>query len=42
VYIPSALLVVGAAVFKSEWLPFAVAIAAVLAGVKLFNGNGRM
>ncbi|KAB8069540.1 NADH-cytochrome b5 reductase 1 [Aspergillus leporis] len=41
VYIPSALLVVGAAVFKSEWLPFAVAIAAVLAGVKLFNGNGQ-
>ncbi|KAF7595384.1 NADH-cytochrome b5 reductase [Aspergillus hancockii] len=41
VYIPSALLVVGAAIFKSEWVPFAVAIAAVLAGVKLFNGNGQ-
>ncbi|ODM20683.1 NADH-cytochrome b5 reductase 1 [Aspergillus cristatus] len=39
VYIPSALLILGTFLVKQEWLPFAVAIAAVLGGVKLFGGS---
>lgn len=36
VYIPSALLIGGAAVFKAEWIPFAVAAAAALGGLQFF------
>ncbi|OJJ85354.1 cytochrome b5 reductase family protein [Aspergillus glaucus CBS 516.65] len=39
VYIPSALLILGTFLVKQEWLPFAVAIAAVLGGVKLMGGS---
>lgn len=39
VYIPSALLILGTFLVKQEWLPFAVAIAAVLGGVKLVGGS---
>lgn len=39
VYIPSALLLVGTAIVKKEWLPFAVVLAAVLGGWKVFS-NG--
>lgn len=40
VYIPSALLIVGTAIIKKEWIPFAVALAAVLGGWKVFS-NGK-
>ncbi|BCR89282.1 cytochrome b5 reductase family protein [Aspergillus chevalieri] len=39
VYIPSALLILGTFLVKQEWLPFAVAIAAALGGVKLLGGS---
>ncbi|OJJ31568.1 hypothetical protein ASPWEDRAFT_696826 [Aspergillus wentii DTO 134E9] len=41
VYIPSALLIFGTFIVKQEWVPFAVAVAAVLAGVKLFTGSSN-
>ncbi len=40
VYIPSALLLVGVAVAKKEWLPFAVIIAALLGGYKFYGTRG--
>ncbi|KAF2171899.1 hypothetical protein M409DRAFT_50515 [Zasmidium cellare ATCC 36951] len=40
VYIPSALLIGGAAVFKAEWIPFAVAAAAALGGLQFLLGQG--
>ena len=36
VYIPSGLLVVGVAIVKAEWLPYAVALALALGGYKIF------
>lgn len=36
VYIPSALLVVGTAIVKKEWLPYAVALALALSGWKIY------
>ncbi|KAL3452812.1 NADH-cytochrome b5 reductase 1 [Aspergillus insuetus] len=39
VYIPSALLVVGTFIVKKEWVPFAVALAAIFAGWKLSSGG---
>jgi cytochrome-b5 reductase len=39
VYIPSALLIVGVAIIKRDWLPYAVALAAVLGGVKAFRNS---
>ena len=36
VYIPSALLLVGTFIVKKEWLPYAVALAALLGGLKIF------
>lgn len=41
VYIPSAILIAGAAVFKAQWLPFAVAIAAALGGLQFFNNQTK-
>lgn len=41
VYIPSALLIVGTAIVKKEWLPFAVAIAALLGGWKVYSNRTR-
>jgi cytochrome-b5 reductase len=40
VYIPAGLLIVGTAIVKQEWLPFAVALAAVLGAYKVFS-NGQ-
>lgn len=39
VYIPSALLLVGTAIMKMEWLPYAVVLAAVLGGWKVYNSR---
>ncbi|KAJ9645692.1 NADH-cytochrome b5 reductase [Coniosporium tulheliwenetii] len=41
VYIPSALLIVGCAIVKKEWLPFAVLLAAILGGWKVYNNQAR-
>lgn len=41
VYAPSALLVLGAAVLKKEWLPVAIAVAAaVTVGAQFLGGAG--
>ena len=37
VYVPSALLLVGVALAKREWLPFAAVIALVLGGYKYWS-----
>ncbi|KAL6716787.1 NADH-cytochrome b5 reductase [Lecanora helva] len=37
VYIPSALLTVGVAIAKTEWLPFAIAISLLLGGWKVYS-----
>ncbi|TVY30092.1 NADH-cytochrome b5 reductase [Lachnellula hyalina] len=39
VYIPSGLLVVGCLIVKREWVPYAVALALLLGGYKLFSNN---
>lgn len=39
VYIPSAVLILGAAVVKKEYLPIAIAISAALAGWQFFNNR---
>ena len=39
VYIPSGLLVVGVAIVKLQWLPFAIALAAALAGWKILSNS---
>ncbi|KAK4992574.1 NADH-cytochrome b5 reductase [Elasticomyces elasticus] len=39
VYIPSAILIVGAAIVKISWLPFAVAVAVALGGWQLYNNR---
>lgn len=39
VYIPSALLIVGTAIVKKEWLPYAVALAAILGGWKVYSNR---
>ncbi|KAK7191999.1 NADH-cytochrome b5 reductase [Paraphaeosphaeria sporulosa] len=41
VYIPSALLIVGTAIVKKEWLPFAAALAVILGGWKVFSNAPR-
>lgn len=41
VYIPSALLIVGTAIIKSEWLVYAVALAAILGSWKVYNNLPR-
>jgi cytochrome-b5 reductase len=39
IYIPAGLLIVGVAIIKKDWLPYAVALAAALGGWKAFiNG----
>jgi cytochrome-b5 reductase len=37
VYIPSGLLLVGVAIVKSEWLPYAILLVIVLAGYKVYS-----
>ncbi|TVY53730.1 NADH-cytochrome b5 reductase 1 [Lachnellula cervina] len=39
VYIPSGLLVVGCLIVKREWVPYAVALALLLGGYKLFSNS---
>lgn len=39
VYIPSALLIVGTAIINTAWVPFAVAIAALLGGWKFYSNR---
>jgi cytochrome-b5 reductase len=39
VYIPSGLLIVGCLIVKREWLPYAVAIALMLGGWKVYNSR---
>ncbi|PSN72185.1 NADH-cytochrome b5 reductase 1 [Corynespora cassiicola Philippines] len=41
VYIPSGLLIFGMAIVKKEWLPYAVALAAILGGYKIFTAGSR-
>ncbi|KAF2646442.1 ferredoxin reductase-like protein [Massarina eburnea CBS 473.64] len=41
VYIPSALLIIGTAIIKTEWVGFAVALAAVLGGWKVYSNAPR-
>lgn len=36
IYIPSGLLIFGCLIVKREWLPFAVALAALLGGYKMW------
>jgi cytochrome-b5 reductase len=39
IYIPSALLVVGCVIVKREWAPYAVAVALLLSGYKLWSSS---
>lgn len=39
VYIPSALLVVGVAIVKKEWLPYAAIVAVVLGSWKVYSNS---
>ncbi|KAL0258094.1 NADH-cytochrome b5 reductase [Diplodia seriata] len=41
VYIPSALLIVGTAIINKQWVPFAVVIAALLGGWKVYSNQSR-
>ncbi|OCK79236.1 ferredoxin reductase-like protein [Lepidopterella palustris CBS 459.81] len=41
VYIPAGLLIVGCAIVKSEWLPYAVALAVALSGWKVYSNTPR-
>jgi cytochrome-b5 reductase len=41
VYIPSVLLIVGVAIIKTEYVPYAVAVAAIAGGYKLFASSAR-
>jgi len=39
VYIPSALLLIGTYIVKSDWIPYAVGLAVLLGGFKIFNNR---
>ncbi|KAF2004035.1 NADH-cytochrome b5 reductase 1 [Amniculicola lignicola CBS 123094] len=41
VYIPSALLIVGTLIIKSEWAPYAVALAAIIGGFKMYTAGSK-
>ncbi|OXV07532.1 hypothetical protein Egran_04701 [Elaphomyces granulatus] len=41
IYIPSIMLVVGTSITKSEWVPYAIALACVLSAWKIFNNRPR-
>ncbi|KAK3995945.1 NADH-cytochrome b5 reductase 1 [Cladorrhinum sp. PSN332] len=41
IYIPAGLLIVGCAIVKSEWLPYAVALAVVLGSVKFYRNQPK-
>ena len=42
IYLPSAALLIGTAAFKSEWLPYAIALTAVLTGAVIFSSQGML
>ncbi len=42
VYIPSALLIVGVGIAKTEWLPYAIAISLVLGGWKIYSAGNSI
>lgn len=42
VYIPSALLLIGVTIIKRDWLPFAVAFAAIIGGWKIYSGGKKL
>lgn len=39
VYIPAGLIVLGTLIVKREWLPYAVAVAAILGAWKIYNNR---
>ena len=39
VYIPSALVIVGVAIVKKDWLPYALIVVSLLGGYKVFNNR---
>ena len=39
VYIPSALIIVGIAIVKKDWLPYALIVVSLLGGYKVFNNR---
>ena len=39
VYIPAGLIVFGVFILKQEWLPYAVAVAVILGGWKIYNNR---
>jgi cytochrome-b5 reductase len=39
VYIPSGLLIVGTLIVKAAWLPYAIAVALMLGGWKVYNSR---
>ncbi|TKA78853.1 NADH-cytochrome b5 reductase 1 [Cryomyces minteri] len=41
IYIPSGLLIVGCAIVKIAWLPYAIALAAMLSGWKIYSSQAR-
>lgn len=41
VYVPSAILVAGTAVFKQQWLPLALAVSVALGGYQFFNNQTK-
>jgi len=41
VYIPSALLIVGTAIVKIEWLPYAITVALLLGGFKIYGAQPK-
>lgn len=41
VYIPSALLIVGTAIVKKEWLPYAITLALLLGGFKIYGSRPK-
>jgi cytochrome-b5 reductase len=39
VYVPSAILIIGTAAFKLQWLPLALAVCAALGGYQVFSNR---
>lgn len=39
IYIPATLLVVGTAIVNRDWIPYAVGVALVLSGFKVYRGR---
>ena len=39
VYIPSALIIIGLAIVKKDWLPYALIVVSLLGGYKVFNNR---